>query len=543
MTVNDETALTWKRADDEGVRAGARIERMSSPAGWSLGAVWPSNLLLFRVGAGLFVLPNAIFAINLGLVAASVILLGCAVSLFVMKRNGDGEVAGLLAAPIDMSVLVGCAALGLVLCLLGGEGHIFYTNGDWLIRDAVLADLVSHGFPIVYHNENQDFLLRAPLGMYMTPALVGRMLGLRAAHLALLAQNAALASIILYFAARIVNTRKLPFLLLFVAFSGLDIVPVLVREVQELLSSGNIIGISHIEFWNRYWWNAFLQYSSHVTLIFWVPNHMLPGWWFATLALLYVRREVDLATLAASFPVLLTWSPLSMLGAIPFLILFGAEHLPRKIFERRILIAAAGGLCFIPLAIYLTIDAAAVPHRFMFAMEGFGTLYAIFLAVELPHAAILAVAWRLIDPRDRRLVALALALLVAMPIYEFGVSNDFLMRASIAPLFLFAFAFSRVATLVPRDNGRLATCISVIVILSVATPMMELHRSFAGAYAISDCNFLTSWSKADPTTWPANYLAPVEKVPAWLVPIGTERVTIEDRRCWPDHPLLDDKRK
>jgi hypothetical protein len=508
-----------------------------------IGAGWGRNVDLLRLGAALFILPNVLFAFGLGPIAATALLAGCALGGFVAWRGRVGTDGAFLAAPIDAPALAGCAALAIALCLLGGEGHIFYANGDWLIRDAVLADLVSHGFPIVYHRENEDFLLRAPLGMYMTPAWVGRMLGLRAAHLALLAQNAALASVVLYFAARIANTRKLPFLLLFVAFSGLDIVPVLAREAQELLRNGDVLGISHIEFWNRYWWNAFLQYSSHVTLIFWVPNHMLPGWWFATMALLYVRREVDLAALVACFPVLLMWSPLSMLGAIPFLILFGVEHLPRKIFEPRVLIAAAGGLCFVPLAIYLTIDAAAVPHRLMFAMEGFGTLYAVFLAVELPHAAILAVAWRLIDPRDRRLVALALALLVAMPIYEFGVSNDFLMRASIAPLFLFAFAFSRVAALVPRDNGRLATSISAIVILSVATPMMELHRSFAGAYAISDCNFLTSWSKADPTIWPANYLAPVEKVPAWLVPIGTERVTTKDRRCWPDHPLLDDKRK
>lgn len=508
-----------------------------------IGVGWASNVVLLRLGAALFIVPCVLFAFGLGPIAATALLAGCALGGWVIWRGGVEKDGAFLAETIDVPTFAGCTALAIALCLLGGEAHLLYTNQDWLIRDAVLADLVNHGFPVFYRYADQDYLLRAPLGMYMTPALVGRMLGLRAAHLALLAQNAALMSIVLYFAARIVNTRKLPFLLLLVAFSGLDIAPVMVREAQELLRSGNIIGVSHIEYWDRFWWDALLQYSSHVTQIFWVPNHMLPGWWFAALALLYARREVDLAALVASFPVLLMWSPLSMLGAIPFLVLFGVEHLPRKIFERRILIAAAGGLCFIPLAIYLTIDAAAVPHRFMFSMEGFGALYAIFLAVELPHAAVLALAWRLIDSRDRRLVALALALLVAMPMYDFGVSNDFLMRASIAPLFLIAFAFARIATLVPRDNGPLATCISVIVILSAATPIMELNRSFAGAYAISDCNFLTSWRKIDPTTWPANYLAPIEKVPAWLVSIATERVTTQDRRCWPDHPLLDDKRK
>ncbi len=496
------------------------------------------NLSLLRVAAFLFLLPNALVGLGLGFVPAGVILLGCALAAFIMMRIEPRDQEKFLAAPIDAATLAVCAALALAVCLLGGEAHLFYTNADWLIRDGVLADLVNHGFPVFYRYAEQDYLLRAPLGMYMTPALVGRVFGLAAAHFALLAQNAVIVAIALYFVARLSNARKLPFVLLFVAFSGADIVGIALDELYFFVHTGVVEPISHIE-----WWNKHLQYSSHITQLFWAPNHALPGWWFATLTLLYARREVDLATLMTSFAAMLFWSPLSMLGALPFLALFGLELLPRKILAPRVLLAAGAGVLFLPIALYLTIDAGEVPHRFLFGVQGFAALYLCFLAIEIPHVAILAATWSKIEPCDRRILTLAVALLCVLPIYTFGPSNDLVTRASIPALFLLAFAFSRVAILVPRDNGRLATCISVIVILSAITPMLEIKRSFGGAYEISDCNFLTSWRKADPETKPSNYLARTEIVPAWLVENKDARVTIEERRCWPSHPFLDEKRK
>jgi hypothetical protein len=232
-----------------------------------------------------------------------------------------------------------------------------------------------------------------------------------------------------------------------------------------------------------------------------------------------------------------------MMGALPFLAMFALELLPRRIFEPRNFIAAGAALCFIPIALYLTIDAGAVPHEFLVGVDGFGWRYVTFLAIEIPQVAVVAFAWRKVEPSDRRILLLAIALLFAIPTFSFGLSNDFVMRVSIPPLFLLAFAFARVATLTPRDNGPFATVIAVIVILSFATPMLEIKQGLRPSYAISDCNFLTSWNKYAPTIWPTNYLARLEAVPEWIVRAGDARVTIENRQCWPDHPLLDDARK
>jgi hypothetical protein len=502
-----------------------------------VGSTRLANGALLSVAALIFVLPNAIFAFGLKAAPAAALLLGCALAAYVITRRPTSG-ALLLSAAVDARLLAGCGALALALCLLGGEGHFFYANADWLVRDSVLADLVTHGYPVGYHYDNQDYLLRAPLGMYLAPALVGQLFGLYAAHMALLAQNAIALSLMLYLLAKIAAVRSLPFLALFVLFSGLDIVPVFVVETTRLLQSKEFLSFSHIEWWGRYWWDIPLQYSSHITQLFWVPNHMLPGWWFATLTLLYLRKEVDIAILIVAFAALLLWSPLSMLGAAPFLAVFGLRLFPRGLFERRILIAAAGALLFIPVALYLTVDAGAVAHQFLPGVAGFGALFVVFLLVEIPQSAVIAIGWKKIEACDRWLIAGAIALLVVIPVYSFGPSNDFAMRASIMPLFLLAYGFSRIAVLTPRDNSAFPTFISVLVILSFATPMIEFKRELLPAYAISDCNLLTAWLKSDPTILPTNYWARVEKVPAWLTPVSASPLGLEIRQCWPDHPLL-----
>ncbi|MCC3245812.1 hypothetical protein LG047_10805 [Methylocystis sp. WRRC1] len=501
-----------------------------------------TNFHLLLAATLVFLLPNAIFATALRPAPAALVLIGCgAIAAFLWRLPRAGA---FLSAPLDPSSFGACLAAGIALCLLGGEGHFFYSTHDWLIRDAVLSDLVKNGFTVLYNYESQDYLLRAPLGMYMIPATVGRAFGLHAAHIALLTQNAFLVGAVAYFVASLANVRKTPMLLLFFAFSGMDVVPILVAEAIEIFVHNGFLPFTHIEWWGDYYTTIRLQYSSHLTQLFWVPNHMAPGWWFAVLALLHARGEVDLGALLVSFAAMLLWSPLAMMGAAPFIALFALQAGARGLFSSRTIMACAAGLCLLPIALYLTMDAAEVPHEWLITRDGFALYWPAFIAIELPQIAIIAYAWSKVEAADRRILLLAIGMLIFIPICSMGPSNDFVMRSSIAPLFFIAFAFSRIAVLTPRDNGRFATAISVIVILSFATPMLEIKQAFRGSYAISDCNMLTSWHKGDISIKPTNYWARVEKVPAWLMSAeGPAPLTVEDRKCWPDHSYLNEAMK
>jgi len=431
-------------------------------------------------------------------------------------------------------------SLALALCLLGGETHLFHANADWLARDGVLRDLSKNFYPVVYRYLDQDYLLRAPLGMYMTPALVGRVFGLHAAHLALLVQNAALLAAILYLLARLARPHSILVVLLLAAFSGLDIVPALVMAASRWLQEGAWPHIGHIE-----WWAGYVQYSSHVTQLFWAPNHALPGWQIALLILLHARREIDFAALLASFAPLLFWAPLPMLGALPALAFLGLAQGPRHLASPRPLLALLSGLCFLPMAFFLTRDAGGNPHRLLLGLPDYGLLFGLFLIVELPQGLLLACNWDRIERCDRGPLAASLAVLLILPAFEFGHSNDLAMRASIPPLFLLAFAFARLCAsmLQSKERSGLALTAGMIVLLGAATPGLEIARAFLPAYAISDCNYLTTWRKSAPKSNGANYLSRLESMPDWLVPRSLERETIEDRRCWPDHPLLEEARK
>lgn len=494
-----------------------------------------SNRAVLRLAAALFILPNALFAAALSWPATLLVVVGCAIVFVTIWRT---PVGGAFAAPIDARAFSVCLALAAALCVVGGEGHVFFAQSDWLWRDAVLNDLVSNGFTVLYRLDEQSYLLRAPLGMYLTPALVGRFLGLHAAHLALIAQNALALGAVLYLVGEIANVRRTPLVLLILAFSGADVLPNLVVALGEAIRAGSVPAIGVSEWWTHYWLRSPIQFSSHLTQIAWVPNHTLPGWWFATLSLLYVRRELDLAALGASFAALLMWSPLAMMGALPVLALFALGLSLRDLVAPRLLLGAAGAALLLPIVAYLTADAGAVPRTFLAATPGFAFVYLAFLLIEIPQVGIVAYAWDKVAAPDRRLLILCVVALLFIPLYGVGEANDTVMRASIAPLFILAFSFARVAVLTPRDNGPFATIIGVVTLLTFATPMIVLKEALQPRYAISDCNLLTTARKTAPHTMATNYFARIEKIPPWLMAPGGAPLTAENRSCWPDHPLL-----
>ena len=93
------------------------------------------------------------------------------------------------------------------MLLLGGEGRLLSAPTDWYVRDAVLADLGRNPWPFLYEASGGPTLLRAPLGMYLLPALAGGG-GQRALDLALLAANTAMLGLLLALAAALFAPGK-----------------------------------------------------------------------------------------------------------------------------------------------------------------------------------------------------------------------------------------------------------------------------------------------------------------------------------------------
>jgi hypothetical protein len=181
-----------------------------------------------------------------------------------------------------------------------------------------------------------------------------------------------------------------------------------------------------------------------------------------------------------------------------------------------------------------------VPYIVEILKPGFWTVYVICVFIQLPQAGVVAAYWRQLDDGSRTLAALAIGLLLLLPMYRLGANNDLAMRASILPLALLAFVFSSIVVdLQWRDGLGRIVAIAVILGLGMVSPAMEIQRALMlGTFAISDCNVLTVWHQTEPDTWFANYLARADRIPSWLIrrDDAAPPMTIEDRNCWPQHP-------
>lgn len=486
------------------------------------------NRLVFVVGSALLLLPNALFALQLHWMQATLLLAGVVGAVALVVTRPAGAPVALLNQTIDRYRLGVCAIVAFLLLLLGGEAHVFYANWDWLWRDAVLADLARAPFPPTYAVDGGGFILRAPLGMYMLPTLVAKIAGLGLGHVALLVQNATLLTCVLYILALLGGGRELVVVTIFLSFSGLDILGQILRFVQQGASIASFYPPAHIEGWTRF------QYSSTLTQLFWVPNHALPSYWVALVALLCVVGELTIADFGLALAAALFWSPFAVIGGLPLAAYVFLRSARASLGSARLWLAGTAALCFLPVALYMQADAAQVPHGF----QPFGMILAAailqFLALELPHVFVIRETWRDLDGRIKGLVLVSITMLVCLPTMRIGASNDLVMRASIPALTILAFAFAHgLAGAWPRRHGLCVVAFSIVAIGCV-TPAMELVRALVTPrFAVSDCGFVAAWKTLYPTADVSNYLARAEAMPGWIprhAPLPTEGA----RACWPD---------
>ena len=476
-------------------------------------------------------LPSALFAAALRPLPALVVLVGCLASLALIATQPSPPRDGLQSAG-NLPRLAACFAFAGVILLLGGETHLFFATSDWLIRDAVLSDLSRHGFTVVYRVGDADYLLRAPLGMYLVPALLGQSFGLRAAQLALLGQNALFLGVIFYLLTSI--GRGWVHLLIMVLFAGLSIVGTL------LLSSHAAPAAGIVPRWLRLGldsWHPMFQFSGSMVQFFWVPNHALPGWWLATLFLLERRSSsVDVATLLVTAAGLAFWSPLAILPAVPLLVYVTATRWRSVLVEKRTWLGLAAGLCFVPILIYLVLASSSIAHKGTLQTPDFVFWYTLFLVLQLPALLFIGTFWREIPREWRVLVVINGLVLVALPFFSFGPNNDLVMRGSITPLAIVAFVFGWVVLDLTRRRGIGAVFGWILVVAASPSAMVEIGRALATPrFAGSECSLMEASRDLGDKNVPTNYVAPIEAVPPALLSVDSRaRVPSTRRGCWPD---------
>jgi hypothetical protein len=418
-----------------------------------------------------------------------------------------------------------CLAVAFCLLLLGGEGRFFYANTDWQVRNAVLGDLARFSWPFAYDQPLGAKILRAPLGMYLLPALIGKWAGSYAAEVALLAQNTVMLALILALGSGLFPERRQRAIALgvFVGFSGMDVFgQILIRHPLSL----------HLEQWSN------LQYSSHATQAFWVPQHAMTGWLFAMLYLLWLRKRAPAIALFAVMPLLALLSPLALMGCVPLAAhVFLSTAIRRDLTPGMILWPALAGAICLPGLLYLTANSGAVG-------AGGASLnwwvYGIFLTLEVGGYFY---ALRL-TRRQLRFGGTATMLVVAMlaiiPLGRVGDSSDFIMRASIPALAILSVMMAAILAEDGPQDDRAAQrkarwLILVVLAVGLITPLGEIGRALMWpASPRVQCSYMGVVPGGAPT-----YVAPVSSLPKMIRPKRFTLVRpVEPRHCW-DGPWPD----
>lgn len=418
------------------------------------------------------------------------------------------------ARRLSLGTLLTCFLIAFSLLLLSGEGRFFYANVDWQVRFAVLRDMGQNPWPFVYTVRAEPDLLRAPIGMFLLPALAFKAFGPRAGDIVLLLQNATLIAALLALGSQLFSNRRsrLIALVVFLCFSGMD-------AIGDLLMQGMLT--DHMEDW------AFLQYSSTITLLFWVPQHALAAWVGAVGYMLWRDGRMPLAAWLALLPMTALWSPLGLMAAMPFVVLAGIRVLIGRALQwRDVLLPASALLLCLPTLVYLGAAGDDVGIRIMpipFVQ------WLIFQSLEtLPFLVPLLIAGKAIR-FGRDSLWLAFIWLMLIPFVQIGWSNDFMMRGSVTALALIAAMVSD-----QLAEGTMRRWLVAVLAIGSLTGLAEIRRALINPSAPEmRCSFFKAWDQAFATFPKGSYLAPMDKVPALLRPRRPAHASAnEPTRCW-----------
>jgi hypothetical protein len=481
---------------------------------------------LDRLAIGYITAPLALFLAGWLQWWAALPLLGCmAYSLRAVLRRYP---AAQHRTAVTRPQLIAAIAAGCAWTVLGGADHLAFANADWHIRDAVLHDLVVSPWPVGYGMlDGGESILRAPVAFYLPAALVGKWLGLHAAHVAMGLWTATGATLFLLQVLSLTPSRGgavMAVTAVVIFFSGLDIVGSLLNDGPRFRYDWNIT--THLE-----WWAGKFQYSSMTTQLFWVPNHALAGWLGIGMLFRNKRSDVFNSVLPIVVVAAALWSPLTALGLVPFVLLHvavdSAQTRSLKLLHPRIWAPAA--LIGIVTCAYLVMDPGRIPKglalgggRESLVLDLLQQAQFFLLEAGFVGAAILAI-------RPSAQVVLAMVVLAFLPLVYLGPGNDLVMRASIPSLAVLT--VGACLALAPQTGDtagvRKKAALVALLLIGAVTPIEEIARSiFLPAWPI---NLQATLIGASCGSYAPHYVARLEGGtvdrmlrPAHRIPLGPQ---------------------
>ncbi len=368
--------------------------------------------------------------------------------------------------PLSTRSAAFCLLLAGTWLLLSGVGGYTFQNWDHHWRNAVLHDLINYDWPVFYATPETGpvKMLVYYVGYWLPSALVGKLLGWQAANFFLFLWTWLGVFLVSLHLASVLKTSPVKAALLLIFFSGMDVLGTLflAPEYPTLLPA-----VTHLEVWN-----GSLQYSSFTTQLFWVFNQAIPAW----LCISLLADESPITNKLFTFSLCFFFAPLAAVGLLPYVLIELIKQTdfksPFKNLRWDILLAAI--ISFLLSSFFFASNTAAQSHGFQsLAIKDF----LLFFLIEG------GILWLLLAPvkwRDPRWMVTGV-LLAVIPFIQLGSGNDFVMRASIAPLFYLMLMAGE--TIFNKSTPRpLLITVYFLLLFGSLTPLYEINRSAYRSY-------------------------------------------------------------
>ncbi len=345
-----------------------------------------------------------------------------------------------------------------------GIGGFSYQNDDFWARNAIFRDLINYDWPVIYDLSIEPEYVTNLLGtgkvafsyyyiFWLPVALVSKLFGLSWTISNYLLYVYVVLGLLLslYFINRKFKKCSYVALILFICFSGLDVVRFVIRN--SMLPT-----IEHIEWYGDFYY----QYSSNTTQLYWVFNQSVMVWLIMSMFINIDNHKYTLALCALTF----AYSPWAMIGLLPYMLVVFIKNIRASINMVNIY------TCLIMLiifgAFYFCGTKGSNPLRISFQyFNGSYKAYLMLIVLEF------GLYYLLIGKKNYEYYYVTLISLLFIPFIQ-DESLNFCMRVSIPALFMLMYYVTRAL----YDNKGIRKILLIIVlIIGSYTPFTEIYRS------------------------------------------------------------------
>ena len=336
-------------------------------------------------------------------------------------------------------------------------------------------------------------LLRYYLGYYIVPGLLGKWLGPSALNWAVpLWTWAGVGLMLLMFTRGYAGWKALAAAVILIAFSGMDIVTVLLLDGWEWLT----LRVT-LDGWPQIWLGRVLLernvhedikvlFHSHMYGLMWVPQHFLPGALYALLLLQLRRHKRFLAISGVVIGSALFWSPFVAVGLLPFVTVWAIQMGISPFLRWQNLLVSP--LIVVLLLTYLSSGTEEIPNYWLWEVYSWRAIGLIMPVLYLTEFLLLAVLLMLLRPQlrwDLYFVA-SIATMLLLPFYYYGLHNDLVLRGLVPALAVLCVYCANSILNCPRGSkqaGRSSRRIVftglIVALLGVGavSPLFELARA------------------------------------------------------------------